>query len=62
MVNMSAFSQPTHRQETNNAVYLVYYKRTPFQEILNQSKKERGVATLCIGGGLGYSVVFERAS
>lgn len=30
--------------------------------ILNEKKKERGVATLCIGGGQGYSIVFERAS
>jgi acetyl-CoA C-acetyltransferase len=30
--------------------------------ILNQKKKERGVATLCTAGGQGYSIVFERAS
>ncbi len=30
--------------------------------ILNEKKKERGVATLCTAGGQGYSIVFERAS
>jgi acetyl-CoA acetyltransferase len=30
--------------------------------MLNQSKLERGIATLCIGGGQGYSAVFKRAS
>lgn len=28
--------------------------------IMNEKKKEKGVATLCVGGGQGYSVVFER--
>ena len=30
--------------------------------ILNEKKKERGVASLCTAGGQGYSIVFERAS
>jgi acetyl-CoA acetyltransferase family protein len=30
--------------------------------MLNQTKNTRGVATLCVGGGQGYSVVFEKAS
>jgi acetyl-CoA C-acetyltransferase len=29
--------------------------------ILNEKKKERGVATLCTAGGQGYSVILERA-
>jgi len=28
--------------------------------ILQQSKKERGMATLCVGGGQGYSLILER--
>ncbi|CAC11441.1 probable Acetyl-CoA C-acetyltransferase [Thermoplasma acidophilum] len=28
--------------------------------IMNEKKKDYGVATLCVGGGQGYSVVFER--
>lgn len=28
--------------------------------ILNEKKKERGIATLCVGGGQGYSVLLER--
>jgi acetyl-CoA C-acetyltransferase len=30
--------------------------------IMNERKKERGIATLCTAGGQGYSIVFERAS
>ena len=30
--------------------------------ILNEKKRERGVATLCTAGGQGYSIVLERAS
>ncbi len=30
--------------------------------ILNEKRKEKGVATLCTAGGQGYSIVFERAS
>ncbi len=28
--------------------------------ILNEKKKDRGIATLCVGGGQGYSVLLER--
>ncbi len=28
--------------------------------ILNEKKKDRGIATLCVGGGQGYSVLMER--
>ena len=28
--------------------------------IMNSRNKERGLATLCVGGGQGYSVIFER--
>jgi acetyl-CoA C-acetyltransferase len=30
--------------------------------ILNEKKKDRGVATLCTAGGQGYTLVLERAS
>jgi acetyl-CoA acyltransferase len=30
--------------------------------IMNEKKKERGIATLCTAGGQGYSIVLERAS
>jgi acetyl-CoA acetyltransferase family protein len=30
--------------------------------MLNQTENKRGIATLCIGGGQGYSILFEKAS